>query len=96
MSGRMRRLTGIPRQRLATHGDFAESARISQGIKALQRSGRSWARMSDAQKETLEMDAFKTARIVSGDPNHPDHWEDKGGYAQIGRLACNRKRRARR
>jgi hypothetical protein len=91
-----RRLTGIPRKRIKTHGDFAESARISQGIKALQRSGRSWASMSDAQKETLEMDAFKTARICCGDPNHPDHWLDKSGYGQLGLVACKPKRRRKR
>jgi hypothetical protein len=31
----------------------------------------------------LEMIAHKIARILSGDPNHRDHWEDIAGYAEL-------------
>lgn len=29
----------------------------------------------------------KIARIVSGDPNHADHWDDIAGYALLGKSA---------
>lgn len=89
------RLAGTPRRRLKSHGDFAESARISQGIKALLRSGRRWARMSAAKREAAEMEAFKLARIVSGDPDHRDHWRDVSGYGHLGERDCKARRRQR-
>lgn len=36
------------------------------------------------QVEALEMICVKMARIIAGDPNHPDHWRDICGYALLG------------
>ena len=88
-----RRLTGIPKRRLATHGDFAQSAEISQRIKYALRLGPKWHTLTSAQREAVEMNAFKLARIVCGDPDHVDHWDDTAGYAQLGRAACKRRGR---
>jgi hypothetical protein len=35
------------------------------------------------QVEALEMIAHKIGRILSGDPNHQDHWDDIAGYAKL-------------
>ncbi len=41
--------------------------------------------LSATQRESLDLIATKIARILSGDPNHEDHWLDIEGYA---RIAC--------
>ncbi len=69
--------------RAKTHGDWTEVARISNGIKALLRSGPSWQSMTPSQQEAMDMDATKQARIVCGNPNEPDHWRDRIGYATL-------------
>lgn len=70
-------------QRRKTHGDFADTARVAQEVKTIWRGHPGWARLSDTQREALDMDATKSARILCGDPNFPDHWRDKGGYAAL-------------
>jgi len=49
------------------------------------KSGTNWISLSDEQAEALEMIAVKIARILSGDPEYPDHWDDVIGYAKLGR-----------
>lgn len=88
----MKRLTGIPRQRVATHGDFEASAEVSQAIRSVIIAAPNWYRLSPAQREALQMIAFKIARVLAGNPDHPDHWDDICGYAQLGGRACRRKR----
>jgi hypothetical protein len=39
--------------------------------------------------EALEMICTKIARILSGNPNDPDHWKDIAGYAELGGEACD-------
>jgi len=34
-------------------------------------------------KEALEMIQHKIARILNGDPNYADSWQDIAGYAQL-------------
>jgi hypothetical protein len=70
-------------ERGKTHGDFSEHARITQDLKDIMRRAPGWARLSAIQREALEMDAHKTGRILAGDPNHQDHWDDKAGYARL-------------
>ena len=57
--------------RRKTHGDFAEQAHIAQEIKGLLRRTPNWDRLSYAQREALEHDATKTARILCGNPANP-------------------------
>jgi len=38
-----------------------------------------------AQGEAIHMICVKLARIVCGDPNHADHWDDIAGYARLGK-----------
>lgn len=71
-------LTGA---RPKTHGNFAEGAAITQGVMKLIMGGVKWERMNAAKKEALHMIVHKIHRIVTGDPNHLDHWNDIAGYA---------------
>jgi len=76
-------------KREKTHGNYRDVASMSQSLKELIRSGKNWDKMNDGQKEALEMDACKTARILCGDFNFRDHWDDKSGYSELGGQSGN-------
>jgi hypothetical protein len=69
--------------RKTTHGSFVENARISQSIKTVIRESAGYAALTDVQREALDMFAAKICRILSGNPNEPDHWHDIAGYASL-------------
>lgn len=66
------------------HGNFAEGAGITQSIMDMLSKASSWPRMNAAQKESVHMVIHKVHRIVTGNPNHQDHWDDIAGYAHLG------------
>jgi hypothetical protein len=70
-------------ERQTTHGDFADVATLDQMMKDLFKTSPNWNRLTDVQRLSLEMIAHKIARILSGDPNHPDHQADIIGYASL-------------
>lgn len=70
-------------ERGKTHGDYSDHARITQRLKDVMKASPKWGELSDIQKETLEMNAHKVGRVLSGDPNHLDHWDDIAGYARL-------------
>ncbi len=71
-------------EREKTHGNYLSHAIIVQGLKKKMRDTAYWYRISPQHKESLEMIAHKIARILAGDPNHKDHWDDIAGYARLG------------
>lgn len=78
----------LTEERRKTHGDWEVTARIARRLKqvindelALKRG----PQPGPHQVEALSMILAKIARIVSGDPNHPDHWDDIAGYAMLGK-----------
>jgi hypothetical protein len=68
-------------ERRKTHGDFADHAFYAQEIKRI--IARQYDKLSDEQREALSMIAHKIGRILAGDPNHRDHWDDIAGYARL-------------
>ena len=76
-------VTGILSERSATHGDFSANATIAQKLKTVFRQSDRWPTLSDVQHEALDLIALKLSRILSGDPQHADHWADIAGYAQL-------------
>jgi Domain of unknown function (DUF6378) len=76
-------IEAILEQRHSVHGDFHQDARIAQALKYVMREGVNWSDLTDIQKEALDHFATKIARILAGDPNHVDHWEDICGYATL-------------
>lgn len=65
------------------YGDFAEHARIAQGIKDFMWAQDGWIRLTPAMRQSLEVIADKIARILNGDPTYADNWRDIQGYAQL-------------
>lgn len=70
-------------ERGKVHGDYTDQARVSQAFKDVAHLAPNWPRLTDVQKETLEMNCLKMARILCGDPDHQDHWDDIAGYATL-------------
>jgi hypothetical protein len=67
-----------------THGDFAATALIAQRLKDVSKNTPNWSgALTDVQRESLEAIFTKIARILSGDPNHHDHWADIEGQARL-------------
>lgn len=71
------------------YGQFEVHAAIAQGIKREMQASPNWATLPDDQKEALEMTAHKIARILNGDPEYLDSWDDISGYIT---LVTNRRR----
>ena len=70
-------------QRASTHGEFNDHAAITQSLKTVMHSEASWANLTFAQKESLDMIVHKIGRVLAGNPNHIDHWDDIAGYAML-------------
>ena len=76
-------VTEILEERQSTHGTFEESATTVQRIKVIMRSTPNWDKLSNAQREALEMIVHKIGRILHGDPYLLDSVRDIIGYAQL-------------
>lgn len=70
-------------EREETHGNFTTHATISQRLKRVIQVEKNYNTLSFAQREALDMILHKVARILNGNPNHPDHWHDIAGYATL-------------
>ena len=70
--------------RAKTHGSFIDNGHIMQLLKStMQAFGKNWKTLEPHQREALEMIQHKIGRILSGNPNEPDHWRDIAGYATL-------------
>ena len=75
--------------REATHGKFSETARVAQELKAIITQAHGWTNLNQAQREALDLIATKIGRVLSGNPNEHDHWDDIAGYGKLGAEACS-------
>lgn len=66
-----------------THGDFSIHAAITDAIKYHMHNSSKWSYLSPMQREALDMTAHKIGRILAGDPDHKDHWDDIAGYTTL-------------
>lgn len=76
-------------ERETTHGKYSNTSRYIQRLKSValaayaDRYKANRPALSDQQRESLEMILHKVGRILSGDPNTQDHWDDIAGYAKL-------------
>jgi len=73
----------ILKVRKSQHGDFTDHAAVTVQLKGIMERRPEWHRLSDCQKEALHMIVHKIGRIMAGNPNHHDHWDDIAGYATL-------------
>lgn len=76
--------TALIAERDKTHGPWRKTARVAQRLKAVVTDELVAEHLTVVQAEALSMILSKIARIVAGNPSHPDHWTDIAGYAALG------------
>ena len=76
-------------ERQKTHGSFAMNAKVAQQLRFEFRDWTNYAEISAVHAEALDMIALKLSRILSGQANFKDHWDDIAGYAKLGSEACD-------
>ena len=76
-------------EREKTHGSFEQTARLSQVLKMTFESDGTNYPSNMVHREALDMIALKLSRILSGQANFKDHWDDIAGYAKLGSEACD-------
>ena len=69
--------------RAKTHGDYELNAETAQSLKRMLHQQDGWLRLSHIQRESLENICTKLGRIMAGDPNVAEHWDDIAGYARL-------------
>jgi len=83
-------------ERGKTHGDFTNHAKATQELKLWARdlyfetAGSPWDRLNKTQREALDMIFHKIGRILAGDPDFRDHWDDIAGYAKLVADRCTK------
>ena len=79
------RTEDILAERGKQYGKFTGHAQVTQLLKgvAFQHAEINRIELSASQKEALEMIFHKIGRIVNGNPNHTDSWDDIAGYAKL-------------
>lgn len=70
-------------ERQKTHGDFADHAAVAYAIKDAMCSLGNIDKLSVVQREALDMIAHKIGRIIAGNADTADHWDDIAGYARL-------------
>ena len=73
----------ILEERAKRYGSFETHAAISQALKRAMQSSPNWSKLTDVQKEGLEMVQHKVARMLNGDPSYLDNIVDIVGYATL-------------
>ena len=81
-------IDAILKERGSRYGKFTDHADLAQRLKYVmsthQKDGITvWPHLDPDQKEALDMIAHKIGRILNGDPNYADSWDDIAGYAKL-------------
>lgn len=78
-------LNQILTERGDRYGVFEGHAEISQQLKGAIRQfeAKRGCDLAPDQREALEMICHKIARVLNGDPDYADSWQDIAGYAQL-------------
>lgn len=70
-------------QRGKTYGDYEVMCKAIRAIKdAIQADPGNYHDLDAYQQEALDMFATKIGRILTGDPDYADNWDDIAGYAK--------------
>lgn len=65
------------------YGKFADGAKIMRLLKGVMHKTEGWSRLTDSQREALDMIQHKIGRILNGDPAYDDNWKDIAGYSKL-------------
>jgi len=79
----MKNVNEILQEREKTHGKYADHAYVTQEMKAACQYKGLDTKLSYEQKEAVDMILHKVGRIIAGNNNEVDHWQDIAGYATL-------------
>jgi len=65
------------------HGEYGEQAGVTQKFKDIAHESKNWRKLDSTQRDAIEMICVKLGRILTGNPDEPDHWLDIQGYARL-------------
>lgn len=71
------------KERDKRYGEFKTHAKITQLLKGVVEQEQGYSRLSNSQREAINMIFHKIGRIINGDPNYIDSWVDVCGYSQL-------------
>lgn len=74
----------LTQERRKTHGDWLEQAQLCDDTLGVWERSRNWNLLPAYKRMALMNIAQKVSRILSGDFNADDHFDDIGGYAHLG------------
>lgn len=70
-------------ERGSRYGSFKSHSMITQGLKDCMEECPQWPLLAPYHKEALEMIQHKIGRVLNGDPDYLDSWDDIAGYATL-------------
>lgn len=79
----------IPEARQPDYGSFDSRAKIADGIIRAMEASEFWDDKPARVRQALREIAGKMSRIINGDHDKADSWDDIGGYAEIGKSSTN-------
>ncbi len=65
------------------YGKFANHAEVAQALKETMRAHPNHHDLDADMREALDMIQHKIGRILNGDPEYADSWDDIAGYAKL-------------
>lgn len=75
----------LTKERKSTHGDWTKQSKLFMRIVAAMEGSANYSTLEAYQKAALLNIAQKMSRILTGNAGEPDHWDDIGGYALLGK-----------
>lgn len=79
----MDQTTKILEERGQNYGDYKAVAALSQVLEDAVRKAAQYPNMPAHHKESIKMILQKISRLVNGNFNHKDGWDDIAGYARL-------------
>ena len=70
-------------ERRKSHGNYVLGTAFTQCVMDRVMVTTNWDALEPFQKETVHMIVHKIQRILEGDPDNPEHWDDIAGYAKL-------------
>lgn len=70
-------------KRQTEYGDYRMQCSVKQPLLATAINAPNWPRLTNSQQESINMIFTKISRVLTGNPDHVDNWDDIAGYATL-------------
>lgn len=83
-------ITALILTRARTHGDFTEGSKFAETFITIFEDHPTWALLPAFARQSIRMQASKYGRIMAGDWDFADHWNDVSGYSKLVADRCSK------